>query len=303
VASLSVTIGNMRLRNPVVTASGTFGYGEEYAAFYDLSRLGAIVVKGLSLTPREGNSPPRLVETPSGLLNAIGLQNIGVKAFVQEKLPQLRQWETPVIANFFGDTIGEFVSVAEVLSEARGVSGLEMNVSCPNKQAGWCLFGTDPRILEQAVKSVRRCTSLPLIVKLSPNVGDIGLMARVAENEGADAVSLINTLSAMVIDVKTRRAALGNITGGLSGPAIRPIAVRMVWEVYKSVKIPVIGMGGIMCAEDALQFCIAGARAVAVGTANFVNPLAAIEVIEGIERFLDEEGVADINEIVGSLEA
>jgi dihydroorotate dehydrogenase (NAD+) catalytic subunit len=293
----------MRLRNPVVTASGTFGYGEEYAAFYDLSRLGAIVVKGLSLTPREGNSPPRLVETPSGLLNAIGLQNIGVKAFVQEKLPQLRQWETPVIANFFGDTIGEFVSVAEVLSEARGVSGLEMNVSCPNKQAGWCLFGTDPRILEQAVKSVRRCTSLPLIVKLSPNVGDIGLMARVAENEGADAVSLINTLSAMVIDVKTRRAALGNITGGLSGPAIRPIAVRMVWEVYKSVKIPVIGMGGIMCAEDALQFCIAGARAVAVGTANFVNPLAAIEVIEGIERFLDEEGVADINEIVGSLEA
>lgn len=302
-ASLSVTIGNMRLRNPVVTASGTFGYGEEYAAFYDLSRLGAIVVKGLSLTPREGNSPPRLVETPSGLLNAIGLQNIGVKAFVQEKLPQLRQWETPVIANFFGDTIGEFVSVAEVLSEARGVSGLEMNVSCPNKQAGWCLFGTDPRILEQAVKSVRRCTSLPLIVKLSPNVGDIGLMARVAENGGADAVSLINTLSAMVIDVKTRRAALGNITGGLSGPAIRPIAVRMVWEVYKSVKIPVIGMGGIMCAEDALQFCIAGARAVAVGTANFVNPLAAIEVIEGIERFLDEEGVADINEIVGSLEA
>jgi dihydroorotate dehydrogenase (NAD+) catalytic subunit len=293
----------MRLRNPVVTASGTFGYGEEYAAFYDLSRLGAIVVKGLSLTPREGNSPPRLVETPSGLLNAIGLQNIGVKAFVQEKLPQLRQWETPVIANFFGDTIGEFVSVAEVLSEARGVSGLEMNVSCPNKQAGWCLFGTDPRILEQAVKSVRRCTSLPLIVKLSPNVGDIGLMARVAENGGADAVSLINTLSAMVIDVKTRRAALGNITGGLSGPAIRPIAVRMVWEVYKSVKIPVIGMGGIMCAEDALQFCIAGARAVAVGTANFVNPLAAIEVIEGIERFLDEEGVADINEIVGSLEA
>lgn len=291
------------MKNPVVTASGTFGYGEEYAAFFDLSRLGAIVVKGLSLTPREGNRPPRIVETPSGMLNAIGLQNIGVKAFVEEKLPRLRQWQTPVIANFFGDSVDEFVRVAEALSEAQGVSALEMNVSCPNKEAGWCVFGTDPRTLAQVVTSVRRRTALPLIVKLSPNVGDIGMMARVAESGGADAVSLINTLTAMVIDVKTRRPALGNVTGGLSGPAIRPVAVRMVWDVYRSVKIPIIGMGGITSADDALQFCIAGARAVAVGTASFVNPLAAIEVIEGIERFLDEEGIADIDEIIGSFRA
>jgi dihydroorotate dehydrogenase (NAD+) catalytic subunit len=303
VAKLAVTIGSMTMKNPVVTASGTFGYGEEYAAFFDLSRLGAIVVKGLSLTPREGNRPPRIVETPSGMLNAIGLQNIGVKAFVEEKLPRLRQWQTPVIANFFGDSVDEFVRVAEALSEAQGVSALEMNVSCPNKEAGWCVFGTDPRTLAQVVTSVRRRTALPLIVKLSPNVGDIGMMARVAESGGADAVSLINTLTAMVIDVKTRRPALGNVTGGLSGPAIRPVAVRMVWDVYRSVKIPIIGMGGITSADDALQFCIAGARAVAVGTANFVNPLAAIEVIEGIERFLDEEGIADIDEIIGSFRA
>lgn len=300
-ATLSVTVGTLRLNNPVLTASGTFGYGEDYGEFFDLRRIGGIVVKGLSLAPRQGNPPPRIVETPSGMLNAVGLQNIGVKAFIDEKLPKLRALGIPVITNFFGDSQEEFEEVAEVLSAADGVSGLEMNVSCPNKQAGWCVFGTDPGTLERVVGVVRRRTSLPLIVKLSPNVTDIGLMARVAEGAGADAVSLINTVTGMVIDVKVRRSILGNVTGGLSGPAIRPIAVRMVWEVFRSVKIPVIGMGGIMTARDALEFIIAGSRAVAVGTASFVNPLAAVEVAEGIANFLEEEGIDDINELVGSL--
>ncbi|MGE5239965.1 MAG: dihydroorotate dehydrogenase [Chloroflexota bacterium] len=300
-ATLSVTVGTLRLNNPVLTASGTFGYGEDYGEFFDLRRIGGIVVKGLSLAPRQGNPPPRIVETPSGMLNAVGLQNIGVKAFIDEKLPKLRALGIPVITNFFGDSQEEFEEVAEVLSAADGVSGLEMNVSCPNKQAGWCVFGTDPGTLERVVGVVRRRTSLPLIVKLSPNVTDIGLMARVAEGAGADAVSLINTVTGMVIDVKVRRSILGNVTGGLSGPAIRPIAVRMVWEVFRSVKIPVIGMGGIMTARDALEFIIAGSRAVAVGTASFVNPLAAVEVAEGISNFLEEEGMDDINELVGSL--
>ncbi len=300
-ATLSVALGTLRLNNPVLTASGTFGYGEDYSEFFDLRRLGGIVVKGLSITPRQGNPPPRIVETPSGMLNAVGLQNIGVRAFIDEKLPKLRALGIPVIANFFGDSQEEFEEVAEVLSSAEGVSGLEMNVSCPNKQAGWCVFGTDPSTLERVVGVVRRRTSLPLIVKLSPNVTDIGLMARVAEGAGADAVSLINTVTGMVIDVKRRRSILGNVTGGLSGPAIRPIAVRMVWEVFRSVKIPIIGIGGIMTARDALEFIIAGSRAVAVGTASFVNPLAAVEVSEGIANFLEEEGMDDINELVGSL--
>lgn len=299
--SLSVDIASLHLKNPVMTASGTFGYGEEYAEFADLNRLGAIVVKGLSIAPKDGNPAPRIVETPAGMLNAIGLQNIGVKAFIREKLPFLRQFKTPVIANFFGDTTEEYVQAAGELSSAEGVSGLEMNVSCPNKQAGWIVFGTEPKVMEQVVTSVRKATDLPLIVKLSPNVTDIGLMARVAENSGADAVSVINTITGMVVDVKRRRPVLANNTGGLSGPAIRPIAVRMVWEVYKAVKIPVIGMGGIMTAHDALEFIIAGASAVAAGTANFVNPAATVEIIEGIGEFLKEEGIADIKSLIGAL--
>lgn len=299
--NLYVNIGALKLKNPVVTASGTFGYGEEYSEFVDLNKLGAIVVKGLSVTPREGNPTPRIVETPAGMLNAIGLQNIGVNAFIKDKLPFLRQFNTPVIANFFGDSVEEYIGAAEELGHAEGVHALEMNISCPNKQAGWIVFGTDPEAMEKVVTSVRKAVKLPLIVKLSPNVTDIGLMARVAENSGADAVSLINTITGMVIDVKRRRPVLANNTGGLSGPAIRPVAVRMVWEVYKAVKIPVIGMGGIMTARDALEFLIAGARAVAVGTANFVNPSATVEIIEGIERFMIEEGVRDINDIIGSL--
>lgn len=299
--NLSIDIAGLRLKNPVMTASGTFGYGEEYSEFFDLNRLGAIVVKGLSAAPRQGNPTPRVVETPAGMLNAIGLQNIGVKAFIKEKLPFLRQFNTPVIVNFFGDMIDEYVKAAYELSNAEGIHGLEMNISCPNKQAGWIVFGTDPEIMKQVIAAVRKTTNLPLIVKLSPNVTNIGLMAKIAEDCGADAVSLINTITGMAIDVKKRRPVLANNTGGLSGPAIRPIAVRMVWEAYKAIKIPIIGMGGIMTTNDALEFLIAGAKAVAVGTANFINPLATIEIIEGLKRFLKEEKISDINEIIGSV--
>ncbi len=224
--NLEIDIAGLRLKNPVMTASGTFGYGEEYSEFLDLSRLGAIVVKGLSVAPRQGNPTPRVIETPAGMLNAIGLQNIGVKAFVEEKLPFLKKFKTPVIANFFGDSIDEYVQAAEELSSAEGVHALEMNISCPNKQAGWIVFGTDPKIMEQAVTAVRKAIKLPLIVKLSPNVTNVGFMAKVAENSGADAVSLINTITGMVVDIKKRKPALANVTGGLSGPAIRPVAVR-----------------------------------------------------------------------------
>lgn len=299
--NLSVDIAGLKLKNPVMTASGTFGYGEEYSEFLDLNRLGAIVVKGLSIIPRQGNQTPRIVETPAGMLNAIGLQNIGVYVFIKDKLPFLRQFNIPVIVNFFGDSIDEYIHAAEVLSNTEGVHALEMNISCPNKQAGWIVFGTDPKTMEQVVTAVRKAAKLPLIVKLSPNVTDISLMAKVAENAGADAISLINTITGMVVDVKKQRPVLANNTGGLSGPAVRPIAVRMVWEVYKAVKIPIIGMGGIMAANDALEFLIAGARAVAVGTANFINPTATIEIIEGLEKFLIDEGFSDINEIIGSL--
>ncbi len=299
--NLSVQIAGLKLRNPVMTASGTFGYGEEYAEFVDLNRLGAIVVKGLSIVPKMGNPAPRIVETPSGMLNAIGLQNIGIQAFIKGKLPFLRQFDTPVIVNFFGDSIDEFVQAAEQLSNTEGIHGLEMNISCPNKQAGWCIFGTDPKIMSEVVSAVRKRTNLPLIVKLSPNVTDIGAMAKVAENAGADAVSLINTITGMAIDIRRRRPVLANVTGGLSGPAVKPIAVRMVWEARKAVKIPIIGLGGIMSTGDALEFLIAGAAAIAVGTANFINPLATIQIIDGIKRFLEEEGLTDINHLIGCL--
>ena len=300
---LSVEIGGLRLKNPVMTASGTFGYGEEYSEFIDLNRLGAIVVKGLSPVPRMGNPVPRIVETPAGMLNAIGLQNIGVRAFICEKLPFLRQFNTPVIVNFFGDNVAEFEQAAEELSSADGIHGLEMNISCPNKQAGWSVFGTDPGIMSEVVTAVRRKTKLPLIVKLSPNVTSIPVMAKVAEDSGADAISLINTITGMVIDVRSRRPVLANRIGGLSGPAIRPIAVRMVWEACRAVKIPVIGLGGIMKAEDAIEFLVAGARGVQVGTASFINPYAAMEIIEGLENFMLDESISDINELIGSIKA
>jgi dihydroorotate dehydrogenase (NAD+) catalytic subunit len=301
--NLAVKIGKMTLKNPVMTASGTFGYGEEYAEFVDLNRLGAVVVKGLSLLPKQGNPPPRVVETASGMLNAIGLQNIGIEKFIQEKLPFLKRFDTAVIVNFFGDSIAEYMGAAERLSSAEGIDGLEMNISCPNKQAGWCIFGTDPKVTGEVVTAVRKATHLPLIVKLSPNVTDISLMARVAEDAGADAVSLINTITGMAIDIRTRRPKLANITGGLSGPAIKPVAVRMVYEVFRQVKIPVIGMGGIMTADDAIEFMIAGARAVAVGTANFVRPGVTMDILDGIMGYMEEHGLEDIGSLTGTVDA
>ncbi len=299
--NLSVHIGRLRLKNPVMTASGTFGYGEEYSEFVDIGSLGAIVTKGLSLLPREGNPPPRIVETPAGMLNAIGLQNIGVKRFIEEKLPFLRRFDVPVIVNFFGDSVQEYVEAAAVLSGAEGVHGLEMNISCPNKQAGWLVFGTDPDVTSEVVGAVRKVTGLPLIVKLSPNVTDISLMARAAQDAGADALSLINTITGMAIDIETRRPKLANITGGLSGPAVKPIGIRMVWEVCRAVEIPVIGMGGIMDAADAIEYILAGATAVAVGTANFVNPAATSEIISGIREYMEARGISDISSIKGGL--
>lgn len=300
---LSVKIGDLELKNPVMTASGTFGYGEEYAEFFDLSRLGAVVVKGLSIAPKEGNPPPRIVETASGMLNAIGLQNIGIERFIHEKMPFLRTYDTKVIVNFFGDSIGEYVAAAERLSGVDGVHGLEMNISCPNKQADWCIFGTDPRVTSEVVGKVREATRLPLIVKLSPNVTDISVIARAAVDAGADALSVINTLTGMAIDIRTRKPKLANRTGGLSGPAIKPVAIRMVYEVYKAVKVPIIGMGGIMTAEDALEFLMAGATAVAVGTANFIHPTAAADILGGIGAFLTQEGINDIRSLRGTAHA
>jgi dihydroorotate dehydrogenase (NAD+) catalytic subunit len=299
--NLAVDIGRMKLANPVMTASGTFGYGLEYSEFVDLNRLGAIVVKGLSLKPKEGNPPPRLVETAAGMLNSIGLQNIGIENFIEEKLPFLRKFTPPVIANFFGDSIEEFAEAAARLSAADGIHGLEMNISCPNKQAGWCIFGTDPKVTYEVVKRVREATNLTLVVKLSPNVTDITVMAKAAEEAGADALSMINTLTGMAIDISTRRPKLANVIGGLSGPAVKPVALRMVWEAYRAVRIPIIGIGGIMSAGDAIEFLLAGAAAVAVGTANFVNPAVTAEVIEGIRTFMEENAVEDVRELTGGL--
>ncbi|MBI4825939.1 MAG: dihydroorotate dehydrogenase [Nitrospirae bacterium] len=298
---LTVDIGKLSLKNPVMTASGTFGYGDEFAGYFDVSRLGAIVVKGLSLKPKQGNPPPRIVETPSGMLNAIGLQNIGIDEFINGKLPFLRRQDTKVIVNFFGDSIDEYVQAAEKLSSYEGIHALEMNISCPNKEAGWSVFGTDPKVTSNVVSAVRKATTLPLIVKLSPNVTDIAYMAKVAEDAGADALSLINTLVGMAIDIRTRRPKLANITGGLSGPAIKPVAVRMVWQCSKAVKIPIIGMGGIISAEDAVEFLIAGASAVAVGTGNFVTPLASMNVLEGIEKYMSDMGIEKVSDLTGSL--
>ncbi len=298
--SLEVKIGNLSFKNPVLTASGTFGYGLEYSQFIDLNILGGIVVKGLSLKPKQGNPLPRIYETPCGMINSIGLQNIGLEAFKKEKLPFLKKFNTNIIVNFFGENLEEYIEIATLLDEIQEVHALEMNVSCPNKTSEWRKMGLEPELLREAVKKVRMHIKKPLIIKLSPQVTDISLMARICEEEGADAVSLINTIPAMVIDIKTRKSMLGTPTGGLSGPAIRPVALRAVWEVAQAVRISVIGVGGIITAEDALQFLIAGARAVQVGTANFINPVATVEIIEGINQFLIEENIKDINEIIGS---
>lgn len=302
-ADLKVTIGKLELKNPVMTASGTFGYGEEYAEFMDLNMLGAVVVKGLSLKPKEGNPPPRIVETAAGMLNSIGLQNIGIERFIDEKIPFLSTYDTKVIVNFFGDSVEEYAEAAARLDGVSGIHALEMNISCPNKQAGWAVFGTDPGVTCEVVGAVRKRTTLPLIVKLSPNVTDICLMAKVAEDAGADALSLINTLTGMAIDVRTRRPRLANGRGGLSGPAIKPVAIRMVYDVYKAVKIPIIGMGGIMNSMDALEFLMAGASAIAVGTANFINPRAAEEIVEGLAGYARQEQLKEIRSLTGAAHA
>jgi dihydroorotate dehydrogenase (NAD+) catalytic subunit len=299
--NLSVSIGKLKLKNPVMVASGTFGYGEEYAEFFDIGMLGAVVMKGITLRPRAGNPPPRIYETPCGMLNAIGLQNVGLRKFLKEKLPFIRRFDTKAIANVLGATPGEYVKIARALDEA-GLDAIELNVSCPNVKKGGIAFCSDMKILGRLVKKVRdvveRCT---LIVKLSPNTSDIAEQARVAEASGADAVSLINTLQGMAVDIKSRRPVLANITGGLSGPAVKPVALRMVWEASRAVDVPVIGMGGISTAEDAIEFMLAGASAVAVGTANFVSPTTAPEVVEGIERYMRANGIGDIKEIIGGL--
>ena len=297
---LTVKIGKLKLKNPVMPASGTFGYGDEYAEFVDLNKLGAVVIKGLSLTPKKGNPPPRIVETTSGMLNAIGLQNIGIDSFIKNKLPFLKKFKTPVIVNFFGDSISEYAEAAEKLGSADGIHALEMNISCPNKQAGWSIFGTDTEVTFKVVSSVRKVTALPLIVKLSPNVTDISLMAKIAEDAGADAVSVINTLTGISIDINARKPKLSNVIGGLSGPAIRPVAVRMVWECYKKITIPIIGMGGIISAGDAIEFILAGASAVAVGTGNFINPRITEDIIKGLNSYMVKQGINSLKELTGA---
>jgi dihydroorotate dehydrogenase (NAD+) catalytic subunit len=285
-----------------MSASGTFGYGEEYSKFFDLKRLGAIVVKGISLEPRTGNPPPRIVETAAGMINAIGLENVGVDSFVRLKLPFLREQGVPVIANILGETFDEYRQLASRLNDAAGVAAIEINVSCPNVKAGGMVFGTDPEMTSRVVETVRRATTLPLITKLTPNVTNIAEIARAAEGAGSDIISCINTVAAMAVDIFSRRPRLANILGGLSGPAVKPIALRCVYEVTRAVKCPVIGIGGITNATDALEFLLIGARAVQVGTANFINPLASIEIIDGMERFLRVERIADLNSYIGSLD-
>ncbi len=300
--NLSVNIAGIEMKNPVMTASGTFGYGEEYSAYVDLNRLGALVTKGLSARPRKGNPPPRIFETASGMLNAIGLENVGAEAFIKEKLSFLRKYDTKIILNIFGNTVEEYVAVAEIFDRVEGVSGLEVNISCPNVKEGGINFGTDPNLTARVLTGIRNATSLPVIAKLSPNVADITTFAKIAEDTGCNAVSLINTLVGMAVDIRTRRPVLANITCGLSGPAIKPVALRMVWQTAKAVKIPVIGIGGIMTAEDAVEFLLVGAKAVQVGTANFINPSATIDIIDGIEEYLNKNNLSDINQVIGRLE-
>ena len=297
---LGVELGGLRLKNPLIAASGTFGYGVEYEGILDLSLLGGIVSKGLYLEPRDGCPVPRIVETPSGLLNAIGLQGVGIRAFVKDVLPRLARYDTAVIVNVCGDTVEEYAEVARI-ADAPGVAALEVNISCPNVKKGGIAFGGDPRMTHEVVSAVRKATRLPVIPKLSPNVADVTVFARVCEEAGADALSCINTLLGLAIDVERRVPRLAFGTGGLSGPAIRPVALRMAWQAARAVRIPVIGIGGITSAEDALEFLIAGCRAVQVGTANFVDPGIYARILAGFEAYLQRHRVESIGEVVGSL--
>ena len=300
-ANLSTRVGSLTLRNPFIGASGCFGYGLEYAEAVDLSTLGGVAVKGLFLEERQGHPPPRIVETPSGMLNAIGLQGIGVHRFVAEKLPELRRLGATTIVNICGSTLDEYCEVARVLSDHEGVGAIELNISCPNIKEGGIQFGCSLNGTYDVVSSVRKVTKLPLIPKLTPNVTDVASFARASEEAGADAVSLVNTFLAMAIDVETRTPKLSNGMGGLSGPAIRPIAVRMVWECFQAVKLPIIGMGGIATVEDALEFIIAGSSAVQVGTANFVDPFIWSKLINGLDAYLTRHKIANVTDLIGTL--
>ena len=300
---MSVEIAGIKMRNPVMTASGTFGYGQEFAGYMDLESIGAMITKGLSLKPKAGNNTPRIVETPGGMLNAIGLQNVGIDAFISAKLPFLRKVNTPVIVNLYGNSLEEYGELAARVDDIKEIAGIEVNISCPNVKHGGIVFGTDPVAAAEVVSLVRRSTKKPLIVKLSPNVTDVVTMAKACVDAGAESISLINTLTGMAIDLKSRRPALANITGGLSGPAIKPVALRMVWQVARAVKVPVIGIGGIISATDALEFILAGATAVQVGTASFLTPAASQDIVRGMAKWLTDNRVASVRELIGSLKA
>ncbi|MCD6322149.1 MAG: dihydroorotate dehydrogenase [Clostridiales bacterium] len=300
VVNTSIRIAGVEFVNPVIAASGTYGFGREYADYVDLNNLGGISVKGLTLKPRMGNKTPRIAETPSGILNSVGLQNPGMDAFISKEIPYLKQYSTKIIANIAGNTLEDYIEMAEKLN-GTGTDMVEVNVSCPNVKRGGIAFGTTPESVGEVTKAVREVTDIPIIVKLTPNVSDIASIAMMAEEAGADAISLINTIIGMVIDVNTRRPVLANNTGGLSGPAVRPVAVRMVHEVYKAVSIPIIGMGGICTGEDAIQFILAGASAVMVGTWNFNNPYACTDVASGIESYMVRNGITNLKEITGAL--
>jgi len=297
---LSVNIAGLKLKNPIIAASGTFGFGREFSGFFDLNLIGGISVKGLTLKPRKGNAPPRIAETPAGILNSVGLQNPGVEAFIRDEIPFLRRFDTCIIANIAGNTIDDYCRMAEILSEA-DIDAIELNVSCPNVKEGCLMFGSTAEGISNVTAAVRKVCKKPLIVKLSPNVTDITEMAKAAEDSGADCVSLINTILGMAIDINSRRPILGNIMGGLSGPAVKPVAVRMVYQVSKAVKIPVIGMGGISNAEDAVEFLLAGASAVMIGTAGFVNPYVWVETAEGIKQYMEKHGFVKVSDITGAL--
>ncbi|MGA3085128.1 MAG: dihydroorotate dehydrogenase [Thermodesulfobacteriota bacterium] len=297
---LSMTIAGIRIKNPVMTASGTFGYGKEYADLLDLNQLGALITKGISLEPMPGNPPPRICETPSGMLNAIGLQNVGVKGFIQDKLPFLSKLRIPVIVNILGHSFREYQEVARHLNDQPGISALEVNISCPNVARGGMAFGAQPQTAFKVISKVRQATRLPLVAKLTPQVTDIAVIAKAVEGAGADAVSLINTIPAMAVDIETRRSKLGRINGGLSGPAVKPMALRLVYQAVQSVSIPVIGIGGIRTAEDALEFLLVGAKAVQIGTANFIRPTTVLEVIEGIKKYLTNKKIPRMTDWIGS---
>jgi len=297
--NLDFNIGDLHFKNPVLTASGTFGYGSEFDDFMDVSQLGGIVVKGTTMEPREGNPYPRMAETPSGMLNSVGLQNKGIDYFEENIYPVLLNYNTNIIININGSYVDDYVSLTERVNKLAGISAIELNISCPNVKMGGMAFGTNPKSARDVIRAVRKVCLKKLIVKLSPNVTSIADFARIAEEEGADAISLINTLLGMAVDIKKMRPSLATITGGLSGPAVKPVALRMVWQVVKAVKIPVIGIGGIMNADDALEFFLAGASAIQVGTASFIDPHTAVTILEGIENYLMAKGYSDIQDIIG----